>query len=309
MARIAVPGARELERELGRLVAGTGAPAFVTARLADLRASLGSALVRRVGGPDAVAHREEVLGATGEPWFAEDSPVRTVHADPAMFVGGLLAVFRQSLHPLAMAGVAEHSTYREDPWGRLHRTGRFLGTVTFGTRDAAGRAITQVRRIHTKVVGVAPDGRPYAASDPHLLLWVHIVEVASFITAHRRYGAERLDDRAYDRYVDEMAEVAHALGSDPAPHNLDELAQALRGFGPELRATREARRAAHYLLVPPDLSLAERVAYAPFTAAAVGLLPVDARIGLRLPILPVTDRLVVPPITGGMMRAARWVAA
>lgn len=307
LIRVTVPGARRLEREVGRLLEASGAPAAVGARVGDLRASLWETLARRVGGPDSAAHREEVLGATGDRWFAEDSPVRVVHADPAMFVGGLLAVFRQSMHPLAMTGVAEHSTYREDPWGRLHRTGRFLGTVTFGTQEAAERSIAQVRRIHEKVVGVARDGRPYAASDPHLLLWVHVAEVESFITAHRVYGAERLDDSAYDRYVAEMADVAHALGSEPAPRSQAALADVLRGFHSELRATPEARRAARYLLVPPGLSFPERIGYAPFTAAAVALLPIDVRIGLRLPVLPITDRFVIPPITEGAMRVARWI--
>lgn len=286
----------------------TGVTTFVDARVSEVRRALSATLVSRVGGPDAASRRAEVLEAAGDRWFADDSPVRVIHADTAMFVGGLLAVFRQSLHPLAMAGVAQHSTYREDPWGRLHRTGSFLGAVTFGPSEMSERAVATVRRIHGPVRGSARDGRPYAASDPHLLLWVHLAELESFVTAHRVYGATRLDAADYDRYVAEMSRVAVALGSEAPPHSRAELRAALAGFKAELAATPEARQAARYLVAPPGLSLAERVGYAPLVAAAIALLPVDARIGLRLPILPITDRFLVPPITGGALRVARWVA-
>ena len=108
-----------------------------------------------------------------------------------MFVGGLRALLLQSLHPLAMAGVAEHSDYRGDPWGRLQRTSTFLAVTTFGTAADAQRAVDKVRGIHRRVHGIAPDGRPYRADDPHLLEWVHIAEVDSFLLAHRLYGASR----------------------------------------------------------------------------------------------------------------------
>jgi uncharacterized protein (DUF2236 family) len=280
---------------------------FVDARVSELRRALSARIVSRVGGPDAASHRAEVLEAPGDRWFAEDSPVRVIHADTAMFVGGLLAVLRQSLHPLAMAGVAQHSTYREDPWGRLHRTASFLGAVTFGPSEMAERAVATVRRIHGPVRGRARDGRPYAASDPHLLLWVHLAELESFVTAHRVYGATRLDAADYDRYVAEMSRVAVALGSEAPPRSRVELRDALAGFKAELAASPEARQAARYLIAPPGLSLTERVGYAPLVAAAIALLPVDARIGLRLPILPITDRFLVPAITGGALRLARWV--
>ena len=287
----------------------TRAGPWIDDRLAGVRTAMAATLRDRVGGPDLEARRDEILAEAGPPWFADDSPVRVVHADPAMFVGGLLAVFRQTLHPRAMAGVAQHSRYREDPWGRLHRTGHFLGAVTFGTRATAERAIAGVRAIHTRVTGVDDRGVPYAASDPHLLLWVHCAEVESFLTAHRAYGVERLDPADRDRYVADMATVAEALGSEPAPRSQRELTDALRAFGPELRATADARRAARYLIVPPGLSVAERVGYAPIVAAALALLPVETRLRLRLPFTPVGDRLVVPPVTAGTLRIARWLAA
>ncbi|MFO1538029.1 MAG: oxygenase MpaB family protein, partial [Actinomycetota bacterium] len=130
-----------------------------------------------------------------------------------------------------------------------------------------------------------------------------------FLTAHRAYGVERLDPADRDRYVADMATVAEALGSESAPRSQRIGEVALRAFGPELRATADARRAARYLIVPPGLSVAERVGYAPLVAAAIALLPVETRLRLRLPFTPVGDRLVVPPVTAGTLRIARWLAA
>ena len=115
-----------------------------------------------------------------------------VHADAAMFPGGVAALLLQSLHPLAMAGVAGHSGYRGDPWGRLQRTSHFLATTTFGTVEDAEATIARVRGIHERVRGKDPRGRAYRASDPHLLRWVHVAEAHSFLTAHQRYALEPL---------------------------------------------------------------------------------------------------------------------
>lgn len=299
------PGRRRLDPLdlLGRV------PRALDDRRAGVRRAMAETLRQRVAGPDAVARRDAILAAPGEPWFPADSPVRIVHADAAMFVGGLLAVFRQTMHPLAMAGVAEHSRYRDDPWGRLHRTGQFLGAVTFGSRETAERAIAGVRSIHARVTGTDRRGRPYAADDPHLLQWVHCTEVESFLVAHRAYGTVRLGAADDDRYVADMATVAVALGSDPPPTSRRALTDALAGFRGELEATPEARRAARYLIAPPGLTAAERLGYGPLVAAAIALLPIHVRIGLRLPVTPVSDRLLVPPVTAGTLRLARWIAA
>ena len=128
-----------------------------------------------------------------------------------MFVGGMRALLLQSLHPLAMAGVAGHSGYRGDPWGRLARTSTFLATTTFATADDAQAMVDKVRSIHERVRGKAPDGRPYAASDPHLLRWVHIAEIDSFLRSHQRYGRVPLTPERADGYVADAARIAHLV--------------------------------------------------------------------------------------------------
>ena len=150
-----------------------------------VRERLGAGLFAMVAGPDGPQNRTRIHTAPGPRWFAEERPIRQVHADASMFVGGLRALLLQSLHPLAMAGVAEHSDYRGDPWGRLQRTSTFLAVTTFGTATDAQRAVDRVRGIHRRVHGVAPDGKPYRADDPHLLEWVHIAEVDSFLKAYQ----------------------------------------------------------------------------------------------------------------------------
>src|SRR3954453_1712913 len=142
-----------------------------------LREELGRALFGLVAGPDGPDNRARIHETPGPRWFTEDRPIRRVHADASMFVGGLRALLFQSLHPLAMAGVADHSDYRGDPWGRLQRTSYFLAVTTFGAASDADRAVAQVRAIHERISGTAADGRPYQASDPHLLRWVHVAEV------------------------------------------------------------------------------------------------------------------------------------
>ncbi len=113
--------------------------------------------------------------------FGPDSPAWRVHSDTSMFVGGLSAILIQMLHPLAMAGVADHSNWVAEPIKRLSRTASFITATTFGSTPVAEAVIEQVRRRHARVSGTAPDGRPYRADDPALLCWVHTAQVASFL--------------------------------------------------------------------------------------------------------------------------------
>jgi hypothetical protein len=128
-----------------------------------VRARIGAAIFERVAGPQG-PERRRVIRAEGDRMFAEDRPIRRVHGDSAMFIGGIRALLLQSLHPLAMAAVAGHSGYRGDPWGRLQRTSYFLAVTTFGRVSDAQEAIGRVRAIHERVTGTAPDGLSPASS-------------------------------------------------------------------------------------------------------------------------------------------------
>ena len=272
----------------------------------DLRSAVGDAVRSRVIGPRGASLAQELGRADGARWFATDRPIHRVHADPAMFIGGIRAILLQSLHPLAMAGVAQHSDYRADPWGRLQRTASFLAATTFGTEDHAERAVAMVRRVHERVVGSAPDGRPYAANDPHLLAWVHLAEVDSFLAAHRAYGRDPLGAEQQDAYIADMAVIASRLGVVAPPTDTTELRRQLKAFEPELATTAEARDAARFLLTPP-LPLAARAPYALLYGAAVASLPWWARLALWLPpFTPITDRALVRPAAGVVTDVLRW---
>jgi uncharacterized protein (DUF2236 family) len=281
-------------------------PQDVVARVRD---AVADAVKSRVVGPNAEERAAQLFEAPGERWFAEGRPIRIIHGDTSMFVGGLRALLFQSLHPLAMAGVAQHSDYKADPWGRLQRTADFLAATTFGPADQAQRTIDMIKRVHTRVVGTASDGRPYSANDPHLLEWVHIAEVDSFIAAHKEFGEVKLTDDDYDEYVADMAVIATALGVVNAPRSQSELRSRLRGYRPELRSSSEARDAARYLLLTPPLPIVVRPAYGLLAAAAVSLMPAWTRVPLRLPWLPVSERALVRPAGATLVKTLRWALA
>ncbi len=259
-----------------------------------------------MAGPEGPSRRQVINAAGGERWFADGRPIRRVHGDSSMFIGGIRALLLQSLHPLAMAAVAGHSGYRGDPWGRLQRTSYFLAVTTFGRAGDAQEAIARVRAIHRRVTGIAPDGRPYAASDPHLLTWVHIAEADSFLRAHARFGAQPLDQAGRDGYVADLARTGAALGVPDPPRTEAELAAAIARYRPELAGTAQAREAARFLLLSPPLPLVARAPYGVLAAAAVSLLPGWARRPLYLPRLPVTEVAVVRPAGQAMIHAIRW---
>ncbi|MDR7385654.1 oxygenase MpaB family protein [Promicromonospora iranensis] len=269
-----------------------------------LRARVGDALFLRVAGPGGYEARDRIHLTPGPRWFPPDSPIQRVHGDSATFVGGLRALLLQSLHPLAMAGVAGHSGYRGDPWGRLARTSTFLAYTTFATAEHAEEMIDRVRAVHARVRGRAPDGRPYRASDPHLLTWVHVAEADSFLAAHQRYGVRPLDPDEADEYVAQSGRVARALGARDVPETVRELADRLESYRGELEATPAALDTARFLLREPPLPWPVRGPYRLLAAGAVALLPVWARdqldVGTRF------SRALGGPAGGAAVRAVRW---
>ncbi|MEO5852116.1 MAG: oxygenase MpaB family protein [Nocardioides sp.] len=271
-----------------------------------IREKLGHALFLKVAGPDGAKHRDRIHGTPGERWFEPGSPIGRVHGDAAMFVGGLRAVLLQTLHPKAMRAVAEHSGYRGDMWGRLARTSRFLAVTTFGTADDAQQAVDIVRSIHVRVTGTMDDGTSYSADDPHLLLWVHVAEIESFLLAHQTYGAEPLDQAGRDEYVAQTAEIARRLGVVDPPTTEAGLAEVMASFRPELRVTPEAREAVSHLVWRPALPIPARPAYGVLVAAAVGMMPAWTRRPLRLPWLPVSGPVVTRTLGTLATATIRW---
>jgi uncharacterized protein (DUF2236 family) len=232
-----------------------------------------------------------------EMMFAPDSVTWQVHADPSMLIGGMRALLVQALHPLAMAGVEQHSDYRADPWGRLQRTAEYVMTTTYGTTEEAEQAGRVVQAIHKRVRGTDPvTGKTYSAEDPDLLVWVHAVEVHSFLIAYRRYGARRCTDQHADRYVAEQVRSATLVGVDPAmvPASVAELRDYFQSVDDELRPSPYSRDAAKVVLNPPlplPVRLLKPVAWIP-GAAAAGLMPRRLRAMHGIPWMPPADAAV-----------------
>ena len=254
------------------------------------------------------------LSATpGDPGlFGPASASWAIISEPAAIVGGIRALLVQLLHPLAMAGVADHSRFRNDALGRLQRTSSYVTATTFGALPEAFAATAAVRRAHRRVAGTAPDGRAYRADDPHLLAWVSVALTSGFLQAHRLYARPRLPAEVADRFVAEQSRASAlldprvdlaALARDPdaldelragtlalpmlrdatLPQTVAELDVALREYAPEFEVNDQAREALRFLRWP-DVPLPLRAGYLPLFAGAVASLERDQRrlLGLRM---------------------------
>lgn len=174
--------------------------------------------------------------------FSPESITWKIHSDPAMAVAGIRALLQQALQPDAMDGVAKNSNFREDAWGRLQRTGDYVSTITFAQPNEAHALASRVRKIHASL----------GLDDPHLLLWVHMSMVDSFLDIARRSGLA-LTDAESDQYVAEMVLFAELVGvpTDEVPTNVEQMQQYFQDIASELRASDDAKRAALFLTIPP----------------------------------------------------------
>lgn len=175
-----------------------------------------------------------------------------VHIDRSMWIGGVRGLMLQALHPIAMRGVWQNSTFQEDPIGRLQRTADFVGVVTWGSAEEADQLGRRVRAIHRALRISDPDtGRVHRVDDPGLLLWVHCAEVSSYLEIARRAGL-RLSDRQADRYLAEQRRSATYVGlhEEDVPGSLAEMRAFFAEARPRLKATPEACAAVRFLLWP-----------------------------------------------------------
>jgi uncharacterized protein (DUF2236 family) len=230
--------------------------------------------------------------------FGPESVTWRVIGHQASLVGGLRSLMIQSLHPLAMAGVAEFSDYRTRPLRRLQRTSRYVAATTFGTTEQAHEAAALVRRMHKRVHGVDPvTGVAYSAEDPSTQVWVHTVEIHSFLAAYRAFGGV-ISDEECDRYFAENVQVAELVGTPVSmvPASVAEVRSYFASVRPELRMSEFAHDAIHFVLHPP-LGNRELLAYQlPLRAlsnAALALVPRDLRRLAGIDRSPAVDAAVL----------------
>lgn len=280
---------------------------------------LAGALIRerlaRLFGPSPV----DPAGDPDAGLFGPGSGTWRVMAEPASIVGGIRGLLVQLLHPLAVAGVVQHSRYEQDPLARLHATARYVTSTAFGSTEEALRAAGVVRAVHRHVAGRMPDGRTYSAADPHLLAWVSCALTSSFLAAHEAFAPLPLSPARQDAFVAEQSFAAALLDPriDPGallapldprdgplgrpfrdlpmlregvlPCSVDALRATLSGYRGELAVGRDARRLLRFLAWPP-IAPVLRVGYLQLFAGAVATLEPDQRslLGLRLPSMWIT---------------------
>ena len=238
--------------------------------------------------------------------FASDSVAWRVHGDVVtMLIGGVASLMLQMLHPSVLAGVWDHSDFRNDMMARLRATAKFIARTTYDHAEEGQALIARVRRIHDHVHGTLPDGTPYQANDPRLLAWVHVTEAISFLDAWIAYGEPRMSRRDQDRYFEEVAVIGRALGADPVPMTRAEAEALIAAMRPELAVDHRTREVAGLVL---DQTVGPAIATVPskvLMQAAVDLLPDWARAmhGLK------TSGLSRPAVREGawvLARTLRW---
>lgn len=275
-----------------------------------LRAVVRHTLARMFGPPPF-----DPQGDPGDPGLTgPGSASWQVIGEPAAIAGGLRGLLLQVAHPLAMAGVHDHSAFRADPLGRLQRTSAYVTTTTFGSTREALRVSRLVRRVHPRVVGTAPDGRAYAAEDPHLLAWVAVALTSSFLAADRRWSPVPVTGDRADAFVAEQSRIAALLDPrvdleeferDPdaraalrageldlpmladgtLPRSVDDLDTVLAAFASDLGVNDQGREALSFLRRPP-IPRTARCGYRALFGGAVASLRPHEQAALEFDLSP-----------------------
>jgi uncharacterized protein (DUF2236 family) len=284
----------------------TAAWNHIDGRLGAVKRVVARGIYGRIGAPSGVI--KALREPAGDPGlFGPGSMVWRIHGDlPSMLIGGISALMLQTLHPLAMAGVDQHSDFRSDPFSRLRNTSEFIAMTSFGSVEGAAQAIARVRSVHVPVKGRASDGRPYSANDPELLTWVHVALVGSFLAGYQRYSGRPLDRAQSDQYLNEVALVAEKLGAREVPRTEKDVRDYLEEIRPELRATPSALETIDFLISPPGQNPAERLLYPAIAHAAADLLPPWARRKLSLADPPAIQVAVGRRAASAVGSLMRW---
>jgi uncharacterized protein (DUF2236 family) len=216
--------------------------------------------------------------------FGPDSISWEVIGDSATMIGGIRSLLIQAAHPEVVAGVGDHSRYRQDPLGRLSRTAAYVTATTYGAMPEVEAAVAQVRRTHRMVSGVSSRGIPYDADDPAFSAWVHNALTDSFLVANQIFGRTRLSDSQADAFVSEQTRVGALLDSDPMPDTMVGLREWI-GNHPTLAPSPEMADAVDFLTDPP-LEPGIKIGYKILMEAAVATIPDRLRAILGLTKTP-----------------------
>lgn len=253
------------------------------------------------------AHADDPMANTmdypGDPGlFGPDSISWEVMGDVSGFIGGIRALLIQAAHPEVVAGVADHSHYRQDPLGRLSRTSAYVTATSYGAGPEVEQAVRIVRAAHRRVKGVSHRGIPYQADDPPLAAWVHNSLTDSFLVCAQVYGARPFSMQEADRFVSEQARIGRLLDADPVPETAAELSRWIAEH-PAIAPSPGMRDAVDFLREPP-LEPAVKVAYQVLASAALVTIPPRVRGVLGLKPRPGAEH-----VGRASMMAMRWALA
>jgi uncharacterized protein (DUF2236 family) len=232
--------------------------------------------------------------------FGPESVTWRVNREGVLLLGGGAALIMQVAHPLVGAGVAQHSNYREDPWGRLYRTLDVTTSIVFGSTAKARAASEQLRQVHARVRGVTnedggryPAGTRYFANDPRLLMWVHATLVWTALEVYTAYvgplsHAERLRYHEEQKLLGEMFGVPRS----EQPATLAEFHEYFDAMVERELAVTGALRDVVDATMRPELPFVTRPLVEAINLATVSLLPPALRTDLGLELGPHRRRLV-----------------
>jgi len=150
--------------------------------------------------------------------FGPGSKVWEVNKESISFLGGGRAALLQLAHPWVAWGIEQHSSTRDDPFGRFQRTFFQVFRMVYGDLDTAFRAARAVHAIHTRIegqlgaaAGPFAAGSAYRANQVDALLWVHATlwdtSLVCFESVVRPLGVD--EKRAY---YEETKRFAYLFG-------------------------------------------------------------------------------------------------
>ncbi|HEY6560098.1 MAG TPA: oxygenase MpaB family protein [Polyangiaceae bacterium] len=201
------------------------------------REKLWAGLRRELG-----AHDEAAIyaGPPGDPGLIGPNSLSwELNGDLAsLLLAGSGAILMELLHPSVMAGVFTQSSYRTDPRRRTQTTLGYVLCTTFGNTAAATALIERVKRIHSHIHGVRPDGVAYRALDPELIGWVHTCIPWAIMTAYDRY-TRPLTTEEKNCYLREQAVIGRMGGADWVPESVGELQDYVERMRPKLALTEQ----------------------------------------------------------------------
>ena len=207
--------------------------------------------------------------------FGPESITWKIMGDVSSFIGGIRALLIQAAHPEVAAGVANHSTYRDDPLGRLSRTASYVTATAFGAMPEVEKSIKMVSSAHRPVVGTSSRGEKYSAGNPEMAAWVHNALIDSFLVSYQNFGPFVLEEEEADSYVYEQTNLGNLMKASPLPENAASLSCWL-SENPKVGSSKEGAEAVSFLKKPP-LPFFTRIAYKILFNAAVVTMPIELR--------------------------------